>query len=60
MEAFRPSVTYIFQSTLMRNDKGRLGSAADDEIAQITVVLLRVTLARAEREPFLEQLSKGH
>lgn len=48
------SIDSFVDVDFMRNDERRLGAARDDEVAQLTVVGLDVTLASAEEQTFLE------
>ena len=49
----------IFQRHLVRNDKGWFGPSGDDQIAQITIILLDITLSSAERQAFFEEFAEG-
>jgi hypothetical protein len=53
------SIDSLVNVDFMRNDKGRLGTARDDEIAELTVVGLDVALASAEEESLFEELAEG-
>jgi hypothetical protein len=53
------SIDSLVNVDFMRNDKGRLGTARDDEIAELTVVGLDVALTSTEEETLLEELAEG-
>jgi hypothetical protein len=53
------SINSLVNVDFVRNDKGGLGTARDDEIAELTVVSLDVALAGAEEESFFEELAEG-
>jgi hypothetical protein len=53
------SINSLVDVDFVRNDKGGLGTARDDEIAELTVVSLDVALAGAEEESLFEELAEG-
>lgn len=53
------SINSLVDINFMRNDKRRLGTARDDEIAELTVVGLDVALSSAQEQTFLEELTEG-
>jgi hypothetical protein len=54
------SINSLVNVDFVRNDKGRLGTAGDDEVAELTVVGLDVALASAEEESLFEELAEGN